>query len=138
MHALKGLALPRASHSGEIEDSHRLQFTHAAAPVLFARTVVTAATQSTSANTPNTHVEQCDACTAHKCTLPSRSRTHPECHVLKEVRSAACALEARASINVHADSGNIACANLQQRPNKIKQTSVGRKNDTTSEKMVKL
>ncbi len=33
VHALKGLALPRASHSGEIR-SHRLRSTLAAAPVL--------------------------------------------------------------------------------------------------------
>lgn len=45
VHALKGLALPRVSHSGEIalSGSRRLRSTLAAAPVLFARAVVTAA-----------------------------------------------------------------------------------------------
>ncbi len=41
----KALALPRSSHSGEIAlaDSHQLSSTLAAAPVLFAHAVVTAA-----------------------------------------------------------------------------------------------
>jgi hypothetical protein len=43
VHTLKGLALPRASHSGEIAlaGSRRLHSTLAAAPVLFAYAVVT-------------------------------------------------------------------------------------------------
>ena len=43
MHALKGLALRRASHSGEIvlAGSRRLRSTLAAAPVLFAHAAVT-------------------------------------------------------------------------------------------------
>ena len=43
--ALKGLALPRVSHSGEIAlaGSHRLRATLAAAPVLFAHAVATVA-----------------------------------------------------------------------------------------------
>ena len=43
VHALKGLALPRASHSGEIALAglHRLRSTLVAAPVLFTRAVVT-------------------------------------------------------------------------------------------------
>ena len=42
MHALKGLALPRASHSGKIAlaGSRRLLATLGAAPVLFAHAVV--------------------------------------------------------------------------------------------------
>ncbi len=53
--ALKGLALPRVSHSGEIAltGSRRLRFTLAAAPVLFAHAVVTVAKDHTSA-TPST------------------------------------------------------------------------------------
>ena len=45
---LKGLALPRASHSGEIAlaGSSRLRSTLAAAPVLFAHAVVTETTIS--------------------------------------------------------------------------------------------
>ena len=41
--ALKGLALPRVSHSGEIAlaGSHRLHSTLAAVPVLFAHAVAT-------------------------------------------------------------------------------------------------
>ena len=47
--ALKGLALPRASHSGEIalSGSRRLRSTLAAARILFAHTVVTVAKNST-------------------------------------------------------------------------------------------
>jgi hypothetical protein len=43
VHMLKGLALPRACHSGEIAlaGSRRLHSTLAAAPVLFAHAVVT-------------------------------------------------------------------------------------------------
>ena len=44
VHALKGLALPRASHSGEIAPaagSRRLRSTLAAAPFLFAHAVAT-------------------------------------------------------------------------------------------------
>jgi hypothetical protein len=43
VHTLKGLALPRACHSGEIAlaSSRRLRSTFAAAPVLFAHAVVT-------------------------------------------------------------------------------------------------
>ena len=42
MHALEGLALPRASHSGEIAlaGSRRLRSMLAAAPVLFTHAVV--------------------------------------------------------------------------------------------------
>ncbi len=49
--ALKGLALPRASHSSEIalSGSRRLRSTLAAAPVLFAHAVVTEAKNRTSA-----------------------------------------------------------------------------------------
>ncbi len=45
VHERKGLALPRASHSGEIAlaGSRRLHSTLAAAPVLFAHAVVTVA-----------------------------------------------------------------------------------------------
>ena len=44
-YALKGLALPRTSHSGEIAlaDSRRLHCLRAAAPVPFKHTIVTAA-----------------------------------------------------------------------------------------------
>ncbi len=51
MRALKGLALPRKSHSGEIAlaGSHRLRSTLAAAPVLFVHAVITAAKHRTSA-----------------------------------------------------------------------------------------
>ena len=51
--ALKGLALPRASHSGEIADM-ALRSSLAAAPVLFAHAVVTVAKSRTSA-TPSVH-----------------------------------------------------------------------------------
>ena len=47
--ALKGLVLPCASHSGEITLSCRLHSTLAAAPALFAHTVVTEVKKSTSA-----------------------------------------------------------------------------------------
>jgi hypothetical protein len=49
--ALKGLALPRASHSSEstLSGSRRLRSTLVAAPVLFAHAVVTVAKNSTSA-----------------------------------------------------------------------------------------
>ncbi len=45
VHALKGLVLPRASHSGDIAltGSRRLHSTLAAAPVLFAHAAVTVA-----------------------------------------------------------------------------------------------
>ncbi len=45
VHALKGLALPRASYSDEIvlADSRRLHFTLAAVPVLFVHAAVTEA-----------------------------------------------------------------------------------------------
>ena len=51
MDALKGLALPRASHSGEIAlaGSRCLRFTLAAAPVLFKHDIITEANNSTSA-----------------------------------------------------------------------------------------
>ena len=49
--ALKGLALPRASHSGEIALSglRRLRDTLATVPVLYAQAVVTVAKNSASA-----------------------------------------------------------------------------------------
>ena len=52
--ALKGLALPRASHSSEIAlaDSRRLRSTLAAVSVLFAHAIVTVAKNRTFA-TPN-------------------------------------------------------------------------------------
>ena len=51
MHVRQGLALPRASHSGEItlSGSHRLHSTLEAAPVLVAHAVVTVAIPSVSA-----------------------------------------------------------------------------------------
>jgi hypothetical protein len=56
VHILKGLALPRVSHSGEIalSGSRCLCSTLAAAPVLFAHAVVTAAKTSTFA-IPRSH-----------------------------------------------------------------------------------
>ncbi len=54
VHALKGLALPRASHSGEIAlaGSRHLRSTLAAAPVLFAHAAITVGKTSSSAPLP--------------------------------------------------------------------------------------
>ncbi len=56
VHAFKGLAQPRASHSSEIAmaGSRRLRSTLAAAPVLFTHAVVTEAEIGIVSGTPDT------------------------------------------------------------------------------------